>query len=107
MPPAPGVCDTFDLGIGSHPSLSSIGQSSDAGGPIGSGLMRVLVIGGTGFIGASAVRKLAAQGDAVVCFDRVVKPDQFADYGDRVLVMSGDVTRIEEIWAVIREQQIE
>ena len=69
--------------------------------------MRVLVIGGTGFIGASAVRKLAAQGDSVVCFDRVIKPDQFADCGDRVVVVSGDVTRIEEIWAVIREQQIE
>ena len=69
--------------------------------------MRVLVIGGTGFIGASAVRKLAAQGDSVVCFDRVIKPDQFADCGDRVVVVSGDVTRIEEIWAVIREQQVE
>ena len=69
--------------------------------------MRVLVVGGAGFIGASAVRKLAALGDSVVCFDRMVKPDQFADCADRVLVAPGDVTRIEDIWAVIREQQIE
>lgn len=69
--------------------------------------MRVLVLGGTGFIGASTVRKLAALGDSVVCFDRAIKPDQFADRGDRVSVVSGDVTRIEEIWATIRDHQIE
>lgn len=69
--------------------------------------MRVLVLGGTGFIGASTVRKLVGHGDSVVCFDRAIKPDQFNDCGDKVLVVPGDVTRIEEIWSVIREQGIE
>ena len=69
--------------------------------------MRVLVLGGTGFIGASTVRKLVAHGDHVVCFDRVVKPDQFSDCGSQVTVIPGDVTRIEEIWSVIRDHGVE
>lgn len=69
--------------------------------------MRVMVLGGTGFIGASAVRKLAAHGDTAICVDRAIKPDQFKDLGDRVIVQPGDVTRIEELWAIIRDQGVE
>lgn len=69
--------------------------------------MRVMVLGGTGFIGASTVRKLVGHGDHSIVFDRVIRADQFGDCGSQVTLVQGDVTRIEEIWAAIRDHGVE
>lgn len=59
--------------------------------------MTVLVLGGAGFIGTRAVRKLADRGENVVCMD--IKPDAAAFSGleDRVSVVYGDITQFEDV----------
>lgn len=54
--------------------------------------MRVLVIGGTGFIGSHTVRRFAAEGAEVAVFGPPVPgPDLLADLGDSVTRLDGDI----------------
>src|SRR5262245_8054401 len=63
--------------------------------------MNIFVIGGTGFIGYRLVRLLTAQGHAVTCMD--VDPDahSFADLGDRVISLRGDVGSFDDVMAAM------
>lgn len=55
--------------------------------------MRVLVIGGTGFIGYHVVRELGAQGDEVVVLCR--NPDAVEElFGGKVAALQGDITAL-------------
>ena len=58
--------------------------------------MRILVFGGTGFVGLNIAAALLARGHAVTVFDRAgLPPDarkDFASYGDRLTAIQGDVT---------------
>jgi len=63
--------------------------------------MPILVIGGTGFIGPRLIRRLVAAGETVVCMD--VNPGTFADLGDKVSVVRGDVTQFEDVMRAVLE----
>ena len=67
--------------------------------------MSVLIIGGTGFLGAACVRKLIEMGKKVVCFD--LYPDERkVDSLTNAIVVKGDVTQIKEISSVIKKYGI-
>ncbi|WPO43890.1 NAD(P)-dependent oxidoreductase [Tardiphaga sp. 42S5] len=57
--------------------------------------MKILVFGGTGFVGLNIAEALLKRGHAVTLFDRAGLPPAaqraFADYGDRLSVITGDV----------------
>jgi nucleoside-diphosphate-sugar epimerase len=61
--------------------------------------MRVLVLGGTRFIGAAAVRRLVARGHEVVVFHR---GETHAELPSEVARLRGDRARLEEHAAVLR-----
>ena len=67
--------------------------------------MRVLVFGGTGFVGLNIAAALLARGHAVTLFDRAdLPPDarkEFAVHGDRLTIVQGDVTDVQAVEAVI------
>jgi UDP-glucose 4-epimerase len=57
--------------------------------------MKILIFGGTGFVGLNIAEALLKRGHAVTLFDRAGLPPvaqpAFADYGDRLSVIVGDV----------------
>jgi UDP-glucose 4-epimerase len=58
--------------------------------------MRILVFGGTGFVGLNIAAALLARGHVVTLFDRIGLPRaaarDFAGYADRLTAIQGDVT---------------
>ncbi len=62
--------------------------------------MKVLVIGGTGFIGRRLVPLLAGRGAEVVAMD--IAPDA-ADFGDMAEARKGDVTQFDQVMALVAE----
>jgi UDP-glucose 4-epimerase len=69
--------------------------------------MAILVLGGTGFVGSRLSECLVRKGEQVICFDLFPNPDRVLHLGERVKVVAGDVTHIEEIIAVMKEFQVE
>ena len=67
--------------------------------------MRILVFGGTGFVGLNIAQALLARGLAVTLFDRARLPpaaqEAFAEYADRLTSVQGDVTDRQAIEDVI------
>ena len=68
--------------------------------------MSILVIGGTGFIGARIVKNLIKRKEKVVCFDAHPNPKVIDDVIDRVTLVQGDVTFIEDVINSIRDYEI-
>jgi UDP-glucose 4-epimerase len=69
--------------------------------------MRILIFGGTGFVGLNIAAALLARGHAVTLFDRAGLPPaaerSFADFADRLTTTHGDITdtrMVEDIIAV-------
>ena len=62
--------------------------------------MKVLVVGGTGFIGRRLVPLLAAQGAEVVAMD--IAPET-ADFADMAETRKGDVTQFDQVMALVAE----
>jgi UDP-glucose 4-epimerase len=58
--------------------------------------MRILIFGGTGFVGLNIAAALLARGHAVTLFDRAGLPPaaakEFAQYADRLTTIQGDIT---------------
>ena len=54
--------------------------------------MTTLVLGGTGFIGRRAVRRLAERGERVAVMDINPNAVSYEEFGDLVTVMRGDIT---------------
>ncbi len=69
--------------------------------------MSVFVIGGTGFIGLRLVRLLVARGQKVTCMDINPGAHSFADLGDAVTVVRGDVTQFDDVMAAMSKAQPE
>ena len=69
--------------------------------------MAILILGGTGFIGARLAGFLVSMGEEVICFDLSPNLDRVSYLGDRVKVVMGDVTKIEDIIASIKKFQVE
>src|SRR6187200_319068 len=67
--------------------------------------MRILVFGGTGFVGLNIAAALLARGHAVTLFDRAGLPadarKDFAGCGNRLTAIQGDVTDGQAVEAVI------
>ena len=67
--------------------------------------MRILVFGGTGFVGLNIAAALLARGHAVTLFDRAgLPPDakkDFAAHGDRLTAIQGDVRDSQAVEEVI------
>jgi UDP-glucose 4-epimerase len=67
--------------------------------------MRVLVFGGTGFVGLNIAAALLVHGHAVTLFDRAGLPPAaqkvFADHADRLTAIQGDVTDRQAVEDVI------
>jgi UDP-glucose 4-epimerase len=67
--------------------------------------MKILVFGGTGFVGLNIAAALLARGHAVTLFDRAGLPPaarkDFASHGDRLTAIQGDVTDSQAVEAVI------
>ena len=59
--------------------------------------MTVLVLGGTGFIGRRAVRRLAERGEQVAVMDVNPRAANFDDLGSQVSVMQGDIIQFEDV----------
>lgn len=68
--------------------------------------MSILVIGGTGFIGARIVRNLVKRNEEVVCLDIYPNHKAIEVVLDDVKLIRGDITFIEEIITVIKEYEI-
>lgn len=69
--------------------------------------MSVFIIGGTGFIGYRLARILVARGQKVTCMDINPAAHSFADLGDKVTVMRGDVTQFDDVMAAMSKAQPE
>ena len=67
--------------------------------------MTVLVLGGTGFIGRRAVRRLAERGEQVAVMDVNPQAANFDDLGSQVSVMQGDITQFEDVIKAILASQ--
>jgi UDP-glucose 4-epimerase len=67
--------------------------------------MKILVFGGTGFVGLNIASALLARGHAVTLFDRAGLPPaaakDFASHGDRLTVIEGDIRDKQAIEPVI------
>lgn len=64
--------------------------------------MKVLVVGGNGFLGRSLIKKLVDRDHEVVVMDVAVIPDLFQPFGDAVRVVRGDVTQFDEVMEVMQ-----
>jgi UDP-glucose 4-epimerase len=67
--------------------------------------MRILVFGGTGFVGLNTASALLARGHKVTLFDRGGLPpaaeEDFAQYADRLTAIQGDITDRQAVERVI------
>lgn len=67
--------------------------------------MRVLVTGGTGFIGAEVVRLLLARGEEVVAFDINPSTKLLQDVADRVRIIRGDLGNFSHVLNAVKESK--
>jgi len=69
--------------------------------------MSVMVIGGTGFLGSRILKGLIDRGEQVVAFDLFPSMEMLEGYEDRVAVVRGDKTSIEQVIKAIKEHGVE
>ncbi|MFW6056196.1 MAG: NAD-dependent epimerase/dehydratase family protein [Chloroflexota bacterium] len=69
--------------------------------------MRVLVTGGTGYIGAELVRALVKGGDRVVTFGPSTNTRRIADIENDITVVRGNLAYASEVFNVVRDHHIE
>ncbi len=68
--------------------------------------MAILIIGGTGFIGARLAERLINQGEEVVCFDLYPNYEAVKHLGDHARVIVGDVTRLDDVMGAIKTYKV-
>ena len=65
--------------------------------------MKILITGGTGFIGAGLARRLLARGEQVVLFDVTPRMERVADIKDKVKIIQGDLKVWPEVMNVVKD----
>lgn len=69
--------------------------------------MRIVIFGGTGFVGLNLAEVLLARGHEVTLYDRKQLPAgaerSFADYRERLTIVQGEITDVERIDALIKK----
>ena len=68
--------------------------------------MRVLVTGGTGFIGGSVLRELLRQGNEAVAFDVLANSETFSEIADKVPIIKGSVQEANVLLETIKKHSI-
>ena len=69
--------------------------------------MKVLITGGTGFIGAELARTFVSKGDDVVLFDIAPDYTRIGDIKDKVKVVQGNLAYQAEVFNVVKDNNIE
>ena len=69
--------------------------------------MRVLVTGGTGYIGAGLVRALLERGDDVFTFGPTSNPGRVADIAKDITIVRGNLAFSSEVFNTVRDHRIE
>jgi UDP-glucose 4-epimerase len=69
--------------------------------------VNVLLLGGTGFIGARVARRLMDRGEHVTCLDLNPNPSALGDLRDKVAIVRGDVTKADDIAGAIRGGRVQ
>ena len=69
--------------------------------------MSILIIGGTGFVGSRIAKKLVDLGETVVVFDLLPDTQFLEDYEDKITIVRGDITSIEDIMNAIKVHNID
>src|SRR5438552_540034 len=67
--------------------------------------MKVLVLGGAGFIGPRVMRRLTERGHEVACMDVNPNSPSIADLKGRIAVTRGDVTLLDDVIRVMLEEK--
>ncbi|QPF89360.1 NAD-dependent epimerase/dehydratase family protein [Bradyrhizobium commune] len=69
--------------------------------------MKIVIFGGTGFVGLNLAEVLLARGHDVTLYDRKQLPAgaerSFADYRERLTVVQGEITDVERIDALVKQ----
>lgn len=68
--------------------------------------MSVLVIGGTGFLGSRIMKRLVDLGEDVVALDLYPSTELLSGYEERIPVIRGDKTDIEQVIALIKQHDV-
>lgn len=69
--------------------------------------MRILVTGGTGYIGAELVRALVGQGHEVITFGPSSNPGRIADIAKSITIVRGTLSYAAEVNNVVKDHRIE
>ncbi len=69
--------------------------------------MSVMVVGGTGFLGSRILKGLIDLGEQVVAFDLFPSTELLDGYEDKVTMIKGDKTAIEQVIKAIKEHGVE
>ncbi len=69
--------------------------------------MRILITGGTGFLGAELARLLVARGDEVVLFDLAPDLVRISDFKDDVKLVHGNLAYASEVYNAARDSHVE
>ncbi|TGN90600.1 NAD(P)-dependent oxidoreductase [Bradyrhizobium yuanmingense] len=69
--------------------------------------MRIVIFGGTGFVGLNLAEVLLARGHEVTLYDRKQLPAgaerSFADYGERLTIIQGEISDVDRIDALVKQ----
>jgi len=68
--------------------------------------MRVMITGGTGFIGSNLARGLLAEEHEVVAYDLMPTVSRIADIEDKIKIVQGDICNLAMLAAAIKENRI-
>ena len=69
--------------------------------------MAILVTGGKGYIGAATISKLLARGQEVICLDLKTTPGRLGDNANRITMLGGGISSVEELIKVIQKHNID
>jgi threonine 3-dehydrogenase len=69
--------------------------------------VRVLVTGGTGYIGAELVRALLERGDEVITFGPTTNPRRVEDIAKDITILRGNLAYESEVFNVVKDHRVE